>query len=153
MRARIVGVGQPVAGDDGVGPAVVEHLRRTGVPGIVDLTCAPDAVALIALLEGVDPVVIVDAVVDDVEAGRVLVLTPEMLRSAMPALLSTHGITVAQAIELARRLAPHTVAQGIRLVGVTIERPRAYGTALSPEVAAAVPEAAATALRLLAEAR
>jgi hydrogenase maturation protease len=65
--------------------------------------------------------------------------------------VSTHGLGVAQAIELARAVAPDGITPSIRIVGITIDRPLRYVQALSPPVAAAVAPAAARVRALVAE--
>jgi hydrogenase maturation protease len=144
MSARVIGLGQPAAGDDGVGIAVLERLREMGVPEGTELLEAREATALIALLETEKPVVLVDAVVGQDSVGEVLELDGMALgaRPHGPRLLSTHGVDVGQAIALARLLSPGAIASSIWIVGVTIERPDRYVHGLSPEVLAAVPHAA-----------
>lgn len=148
-RARIIAMGQDAAGDDGVGLAVLEWLRARGVPDGVELVCAAEDAALVGLLETLAPVVLVDAVLGS-PAGKVLDLAPEELAAALRP-LSTHGMGVAQAIELARVLTPTAVSPSIRVVGVTIARPERYERRLSPEVAAAVPRAGTRVLALVGE--
>ena len=65
--------------------------------------------------------------------------------------LSTHGISVAQAIALARALAPDAVSPMIRVVGVAIDEAAVGDTALSPPVAAALPRACTRVHELLRE--
>jgi hydrogenase maturation protease len=153
VRPRVVGLGEPAAGDDGVGVAVVEHLRRSGDGVALELLTAADASALVDLLVGADPVVIVDAIATSGPPGRVLTLTPAALATRKRALLSTHGVEVPQAIGLARTLCPATVARTVRIVAVTIAAPHRYASGLSAAVAAAIPVAAAAALRLARKTR
>jgi hydrogenase maturation protease len=141
-RTRVIALGQRAAGDDGVGLAVLEELRRHGVPEGIELVHAPEDGALITLLETRAAVVLVDAVLGR-EPGEVLELAPEELEARGLRPVSTHGLGAAQAIALARTVAPATVAPAIRIVGVTIAPPARYVQALSPAVAAAVPRAAA----------
>ena len=62
--------------------------------------------------------------------------------------LSSHGLGVAEALEVARALHGDGAVGEVQIVGVVIERPRAPGSGLSPAVAAAVAPAAALARRL-----
>ena len=78
-------------------------------------------------------------------------LAPEDLSQSAPQPASSHGISAAQAIELAGALSPNGAPPRIRVVAVTIGRPDRYRTGLSPEVAAAVPEAADRVLSLLGD--
>ena len=149
MGARVIGIGQQAAGDDGVGIAVVRHLREHGGLNGAELVEAAEPSALIPWLEGADSVVLVDAVLGGGEPGDVLRLTPESLAGGGVQPLSTHGMGVAQAVELARTLAPDSTARRIWIVGVCIARPERYSRALSAEVERAVLRAAALVVDLL----
>ena len=139
-RARVIALGQTAAGDDGAGLAVLEALRREGLPPAVELVHAADDSALVTLLATPAPVVLVDAVLGGTP-GEVIELGPEQLDARDVRPVSTHGLGVAQAIALARTLAPDTVSPAIRIVGITIAPPARYLQALSPAVAAAIPRA------------
>jgi hydrogenase maturation protease len=140
VRALVIGLGQPAAGDDGVGVAVLERLRTDGVPPGVELVRAVEPTALVELLAVQVPVVLIDAVAS-AAPGEVLELGPDELagRGAPP--YSTHGLDVERAIALARALSPR-ITPALRIVGVGIARPPLRATGLSPAVAAAVPRAA-----------
>ncbi len=144
--AVIVGVGQPMAGDDGVGIAVAELLARQGIA----VRTATDASPVLSLLEDGARVIAIDAVVGAGRPGDVVVLDGEKLAAGVAgaAPVSTHGLGLADAIGLARALHGDDAARAVTVVGVIIERPRALGAGLSPGVAAAVEPAAAMALRL-----
>ncbi len=150
-RARVVGLGQPAAGDDGVGLEVVAYLRRRGVPAGVELLMVREPSALVPLLlAGTAPVVLVDAAVGDAvlgdPPGSVLDLTVDLLARRTPRPVSSHGLDLGGAVELARVLGDGEVSGRIRVVAVAIARPRGLSCGLSPEVAAAVPVAAARVL-------
>lgn len=147
-RARVIGLGQAAAGDDQVGLAVIEHLRRACVSNGVELLAAAEPSALLPLLETTAPVVLVDAVLA-MPAGEVLVLEPAELEERGLSTMSTHGLGVAQAVALARLLSPTAVSPSIHIVGVSISRPERFQQGLSSEVAAAVPLAAEHVLRIL----
>jgi hydrogenase maturation protease len=147
---RIIGLGQPVAGDDGIGHAVLAALRESKTDPGIELIEVSEATALLAWLETEDEVVVVDAVVGAGSAGQVLVVDPGDLATIGGMAVSSHGVGVPQAIELARILNPDTVSTNIRIVGVTIDPPDRYGQTLSPAVAAAIPQAVATIRHLIA---
>ncbi|HEY2105020.1 MAG TPA: hydrogenase maturation protease [Candidatus Binataceae bacterium] len=149
MAARIIGIGQQWAGDDGVGLAVIRKLRE--FDGQVDLVEVDEPTRLIDLLtDGADPVVLVDAVLDDGPAGRVLLIDPQTPGGQCRPLLSTHGVGVMEAIELARVAYPDRTAQRISIVGITIQETFRRGNGVSRAVERAVPRAAEQALALAA---
>lgn len=140
MPAIVVGIGQPLAGDDGVGPMVARMVAADGQAAVE----AADASVLLPLLAAGRRVVIVDAVIADRPSGTVLHLSAPALAGEV-APLSSHGLGLAATLEMARVL--YGEAQ-VEIVGVVIARPRA-GDGLSPEVAAAVAPAAALVWRLV----
>jgi hydrogenase maturation protease len=149
VAARIIGVGQQWAGDDGVGIAVIRKLREAAAR--CELIELNEPARLIDLLtDGADPVVLVDALLDDGPSGRVLLIDSHRRDARSKHLLSTHGLGVMDAIELARALHPARVAPRIFLVAITVQEAARRGVGLSPVVDAAVPRAAAQALMLVA---
>lgn len=151
MRARIIGVGQELAGDDAVGLAVLRELRRRKCKA--DLAEIDDPSQLVDLLTGgADPVVIVDALVGADAPGRIRLIQWEGVRARREALLSTHGLGLIEAVELARIAHPQKVAHRIFVLGITIGPVSLYSSHLSPAVLAAVPRAAVRAMMLCARA-
>jgi hydrogenase maturation protease len=140
MTTCVVALGQPFAGDDGVGLVVLDRLRGSALPSHVELHAARDATALIELVTRAARVIIVDALLGDTAAGTVRVLRPEQLEAGMSTAISSHGVSVGDALGLARSLSSHC-ANDIRIVGIGIDRPRVIGRALSPAVEAALPHA------------
>ena len=148
MRARVIGLGQAAAGDDGVGLAVLAYLRERGVPDGVEALLVSEPSALIPLLETPVPVVLVDAVLGT-PPGEVIELGPDELDNRALLSVSSHGMGIPQAVGMARVLAGDAVSPSIRIVGVTIVQPDRFQHGLSPEVAAAIPRAAERALALV----
>lgn len=140
---RVVGVGQRAGGDDGAGPSVIERLRASGQNDGVTFHEITEPSALIELLDGANRVIVVDAALtNQKEQGEILVLSPEEVDASALAPVSTHGMSVGQAIALARVLHPASVCRDIRLVAIVAERPCGVVFGLSERVAAAIPRAA-----------
>ena len=148
MLARVIGLGQRAAGDDGAGIAVIEALRRAGVPEGVECAVAAGPSALVSLLWTPDRVIVVDAVVAPL-GGEVIDIDVDRIDPSAPLGVSSHGLGVRQAIELARLAEPELTSPDIRIVGVSIARPSRYVERLSPVVAAAVERAAQRILELV----
>ena len=63
----VLGLGNPLRGDDGVGPRVVKELARRGLPeGVTTLDGGTGGLNLLPMLEGWERVIVVDAA----EMGR-----------------------------------------------------------------------------------
>jgi hydrogenase maturation protease len=102
VRVRVIGVGSAARGDD-AGLRVARALATGPLPAHVAVACCerplPD---LLDALEGVDAVILVDAMRSGAAPGSVRRLAREELASR-PA-TSSHGFGVARALDLAEAL-------------------------------------------------
>lgn len=145
MVVRIIGVGRRAGGDDGAGPAVIDQLRKGGKSIDYELHEIPEPSALIPLLEESERVIVVDAALGAGAPGTVLVLRPDDLDARPMASVSTHGMSVGQAITFARVLGPEKVCRQIFVVAIAAEKPAGVTFGLSTQVAKAIEQAAHTA--------
>lgn len=128
----VIGVGNPWRGDDGIGHAVVHALQDT--PGLTTATTSGEPAELMDLWRGYEHVILVDAIVTGAAPGTLHRLDA---REPLPrgARYSSHGIGLAEAVELARSLGelPDTlIVHGIEPACLE------DGAGLSPEIQAAV---------------
>jgi hydrogenase maturation protease len=131
-RVLVIGVGNAYRRDDGVGLVVARRLRAEVPERVAVREESGEGAALMAAWEGADTVLIIDAVHSGAAPGTVQRL--DAGERAIPADLfhfSTHAVSVADAVELARalgQLPPRLVVYGIE--GRDFEA----GVGLSPEV-------------------
>jgi hydrogenase maturation protease len=144
---RIIGLGQPFAGDDAVGLAVIAHLRAQHLADL-ELCEAVDATELITLLAQGDRAVLVDGAIG-VPVGLVRQIALDELDNVSPLGASSHGIGVHQAIGLAGALSPGAAPLWLRLIGIGIAMPTPGQPRLSPTVRTAISVAAALAVALV----
>ncbi|MGD2103555.1 MAG: hydrogenase maturation protease [Anaerolineae bacterium] len=130
----ILGLGNPLRGDDGVGPRLVEGLKRRCLPeGVTALDGGTGGLDLIRLLEERRRVVIVDAADVGREPGEYVRFTPDQVRLAGASnALSLHHAGLSEVLMLADALdleLPEIVIFGVQ--------PEAIGwhEGLSPAVA------------------
>ena len=138
---RVIGIGQPIAGDDGVGIAVTQALRHTKLPYNVDIVTLGDPVDLIEQLRGAKHVILVDAVIGDQTPGSIAFLTVDDLADNGYTPVSSHGISIVQAIHIARALTPKDVAADIQILAIFIDIPKQNTFELSANITAAIPKA------------
>ena len=143
-RTRIIGLGNPILGDDGVGWRVVEAMRARLNDEAVDVLClSVGGVSLMEQLVGCDRALLVDAVVTGGAQGEVLSVPLDGLGDpSCGHTASTHDTTLTTALSLGRALhAP--LPEDIWVVGIEVDprRLHEFNEELSPEVTAAVPEA------------
>ena len=143
----VVGVGNRGRGDDGVGPTVVDALEKLDDCRAETQIVVGDLSDLVMQWGPNQDVVVVDAMVSGAMPGTVLVT--DALESELPTaelLMSSHGVGLAETVELGRLL--NRLPRSLAIV--TVEG-RSFGQfdSLTPEVANAVPSAIARILELL----
>lgn len=141
MKTLVLGLGNSILTDDGVGLAVAEEVGRRLHAG--DVTVAEASVGGLSLLElvvGYDRVVIIDAIqTGSCEPGEVHRLRPDEFHGRVRA-LSMHHISLASALELGARLGM-PIPRQIVIFGIEAADVDTFGEQLTPAVAAAVPGA------------
>ena len=102
----ILGVGNLLRKDDGVGVQAVQRLKGLSLPGGVKVVDGGMAgVGLLDMLEGFERAVIIDSADLGLDPGSVVKFGPEAIRFRSPELrLSLHSADVAGVLELARLL-------------------------------------------------
>jgi hydrogenase maturation protease len=133
----VVGLGNPLAGDDGVGWHVVEELERRELPTAIELVRGgTDLLALQPLFEGRHHAILVDAMLGTGNVGDVHVIDDAGELDDRQG--GAHQLSAVQALALMRAVVPaiRTVRVTWVVVEVSVVTP---GALLSPEVRAALP--------------
>lgn len=133
----MVGIGNPLAGDDGAGVEVVSRLesRFAAVDGVLFTVLDGDLWALDDLLDTTERLIVVDAVIGDPPGTIVTLLDAPPTHAA--SLHQTDVGTVLATLAAARGAAGFPE---VEIHGITIATPRELGVGLSPAVAEAVEE-------------
>ncbi len=135
----ILGVGNTLYGDDGLGVRVAEELTRHNLPaGVAVEVAAVSGINLVLRMDGWKRVIIIDAVQMGEKPGAWRRFRAEDVRYfAGGQGLSLHETGVAQALELAEALGK--LPEEVLIYGVEPERLE-ISEELSPPVQAAIPE-------------
>jgi hydrogenase maturation protease len=106
VRTLILGLGNPLRGDDGVGAAAISWLQARGLPpGVVALDGGTSGLELVLAMAGYDRVIIVDAADLHRAPGAWIRFRPDMTRlSEVEPLLSMHDAGLPEALALAASL-------------------------------------------------
>ncbi len=152
-RTIVVGLGNPLLGDDGIGWVVADAVadRLTDRAPAVELDrLAVGGVALMERLVGFDRAIVVDALVDgEGNAGDVSVRPLAALgRRSAAHLDSSHDASLIAALDAARALGAR-LPDEIVVVGISARSVDRFGEGLSAPVAAAVGDATREVLQLL----
>ncbi len=134
-RTYVVGFGNLLMSDDGVGIRVVEELANDKLPaGVTAIDGGVSSLEVLGSLLAASRIIIVDALTGGGEPGTVYRLAPADLGPAEPAAgFSLHDFSLPQTLALlaARAALPPMVIYGIEPAEL------AMGLVLTPEVAAA----------------
>ncbi|MEV6020184.1 MULTISPECIES: hydrogenase maturation protease [unclassified Streptomyces] len=136
-RVVVIGVGNPLRGDDGIGPAAVEALRGQVPDGTVLAVSDADPGRLLDLWRGADTVVIVEAVrTRSNRPGALHTLTLPEAAGHHRGAASTHGLGLGGCLALAEALdllPPRLVVHAMQVADLGL------GTCLSEVVRSALP--------------
>jgi len=147
----VVGLGNPLLGDDAAGLAVADELERLlagrPLPGVTVARSYRGGFELLNLVNGFDHAVLVDALVrEDPVPGRIHELDAGGIAGSAR-LVGSHEVDLATALEVGRR-AGLAMPASVRVVGIEAADVLSFREQLSAAVAEAVREVA---LRLHAE--
>lgn len=145
----VLGVGNDLYHDDGVGVAVVGELAAEALPPRVRVIEGHvGGLDLLFDMEGAEHVIIVDAVQMEREPGEVVVFTLDEVKMLPPGrIASLHHISLDQVLELGGLLGVRPL---IHVVGIEPAE-LGPGPGLSPQAQHAVPVAVAKVRELLGE--
>jgi len=138
-RVLVLGIGNILMGDEGVGVYVVRHLETLSLPGEVD--CLDGGVGGLTLLEPMQlakRIVIVDATIDGAPVGSVNRLRPRFSKD-YPRTLTAHDIGLKDLLDVFYLLGDEA---DVTLFAVSIAPPSGVATQLSAELERRVPEIA-----------
>jgi hydrogenase maturation protease len=137
MKTLVLGIGNPILGDDGFGWNVIEVLRSRfpgdGVPELELDCCAVGGLELVERLAGYDRCILIDAVhAPSAVPGRV---SRCHISQGIPQTVNqAHGLTFSQALTLASRLSI-LIPEDITLYTIEITEQMDFTEVLSPAVA------------------
>jgi len=141
MKTLILGIGNPILQDDGVGLHVVQHMQHMVHDSSVVLdTAYTGGLNLLDHMRGYDRAILIDAVRH--EAGR----PGDVHRFSLSDTKVTHAgnphdVSLPEALLLARRIGEEHLPKEIIIVGIVVNPSFEFGEQLSDEVEAAIPRA------------
>ncbi len=142
MKTLVLGLGNPLRGDDGLGPAVIKWLQERGLsPGMVAIDGHTAGLDLVSTLAGYRRAIIVDAADMGRAPGEWARFTPAQVRweSSGPTgvAVSLHAAGLADALALGAALG--VLPEEVVIFGVQPAR-LDWTPGLSAEAQAAMPE-------------
>ena len=139
-KMKILGCGNTLMGDDGVGIRVIERLQEMKLPESIEIIDAGvGGMAILSWIEDADKVIIVDAVQTGNEPpGTVYMFTDKELPPSDMFMLSLHDLNLVDTINVGRVV--QKMPDEIVIIGVEVKRVAEFTKELTPEVEGAIPE-------------
>jgi hydrogenase maturation protease len=153
LKTLVVGLGNPILGDDGVGWVVAEEVKKHIPPELpVDVDCLSlGGISLMERLIGYEHAILIDAFLSDHEEGSIIVSKlDELPNYSAFHLTSVHDMSLQNAIEMGRQLGAD-LPEEIIVVGVSASHVYDFSEELSPPVQDAVPKMTAVVVDLLTQ--
>lgn len=150
MKTLILGLGNPILTDDGVGVKVAEAVRKllpADSPVEIDEACI-GGLELMERVLGYDQIILIDAMHNDRNTpGVIHRLTLDDLRTISPTQhsASAHDTSLVTALDMARQM-DYPVPQDFIIYAVEVENILDFSDEPTPAVAAAIPKVTAAVL-------
>jgi hydrogenase maturation protease len=143
----VIGLGNTLMGDDGVGAEVARRLAHDSLPADVEvIEGGPDLLRWQDEMHGRRRVVLLDAVLEDGPPGNLQLF--EDCGGLDGAQHNAHHLSAAQAVQLLQCAYPPLRAVRFTLIAITVASAR-IGTGLSPELTGRLPEIVDAVLRVM----
>ena len=153
MKTLVLGLGNPILTDDGVGVWVARMVQRALPPdsGVEVSEASLGGLALMERMVGYDRVILIDALqTGGGQPGAIRRLTLDELASISPTqhAASAHDTNLVTALEMGQRM-QLALPREVIIYGIEVEQVFEFGERPTPAVAAALPRAAAAVLEEL----
>jgi hydrogenase maturation protease len=150
-KTLVLGMGNPILTDDGVGIHVVRALRaQTLPPGVFFAEAGIGGLRLLEEIAGYERVVLVDAILaPGGRPGEINLLEPRDLRTSLHS-GSAHDLSFTTALKLGRELGMDIPEDAhIKVVAIQAEDVQTLGEKMTPAVEASIPRAVEAVLEIL----
>jgi len=136
MRTAILGVGNLLMKDEGIGVHVAQACARLSLPEGVEVIDGGTSIELAFLADGFDKLIVIDAVKAGGEPGTIYHFSLEEIEHGQAPILSGHELGLAQAFSAS---ALERTPKEILIIGVEPSKID-WGLELSPELENKIPE-------------
>lgn len=139
MRILVVGVGNPILSDDGVGIYAARMLMERGIEGVSIEELPASGLELLDMVLDYDKVVIVDAIqTKGGSPGDHYIMAEEDFKRTVHG-TSPHGFNIATALAMGRQVVPERMPKEILFVAIEAADVDDFHEGLTPKVSASLP--------------
>lgn len=139
VKILVVGVGNPILSDDGVGIHAARRLKARMLPGVSVEELPASGLELLDMVLDYDKVVIIDAIkTRDGVPGDHYILAEEDFEKAVHG-SSPHGINIATALAMGRKVVPERMPKEVVFVAIEAEDLENVREEMTPRVSQKLP--------------
>ena len=137
-KTLVLGVGNPILSDDGIGIKVAQRLKEE-CPELEVIETSEAALTMLDVVcrDDCDKLIIIDSIKADGELGELYEFTLEDLRPAKD-FSSSHGVDIATVVELGQRL-EYRMPQDVSIYAVAIKDNTTFGEECTRKVEEKIP--------------
>jgi hydrogenase maturation protease len=141
LKILVLGIGNPILMDDGIGPRLIQELQgKISDPEVVLQETNLSGLSLLELLSGFDYAIIVDAVQSGGKPGEIYWLTPEDIGGQSGYTALHHNMDLLKVLKLGKNIAM-PIPGDVSILAIEAEDVTTFGESLTPQVEKAIPEA------------
>lgn len=139
MKTLVLGLGNPILSDDGIGIKVARAIKKK-VHNVEVVEASAAGFRIVDQIIGFDKLILIDAIqTKNWQPGTIQKLTPEDFKNTKHS-NSTHDISFFQALDIYRENG-ETVPEEIKIYVIEVEQTDVFSEELTPRVAQALSKA------------
>lgn len=141
MKTLVLGIGNPILGDDGVGVQVAQELAPLIKKDTVDVKdVSTSGFILLDIIRGYEKLVIIDAITTERgDPGEIYRLKPDDFFNTVHRTTSVHDANLPTVIALGNKLIPEEMPREIVIFAIEVQEIEQFTTEMTPPVKEAVP--------------
>ncbi len=139
MKVLVLGIGNPLRSDDGVGIHVIEALKDENLGKSVDIKEGLSGLDMLNAIIGYERIIMIDAIKTGGEPGTIYKLSVEDLHAQQTLhAFSTHDVDIPTMLKLGRDLYPGKIPEDIVIIAVEAEDIETFSETCTPKVEKAI---------------
>ncbi|MFH0767558.1 MAG: hydrogenase maturation protease [Bacillota bacterium] len=142
MKTIILGIGNPILGDDGIGVHIARELqdKYSNLSNVTIDEAQTGGMNLIDLIRGYDRAILIDAIsIPNVSQGCVKRFDVKEMESVHS--FNPHDVTLLEALDLSEKIGDRTIPKDIIIIGINLKvMPLEFSDSLSSEIREVMPK-------------
>jgi len=141
VRTLVLGIGNPILGDDGIGFHIAQELAKQIKDENIDVKdTSADGLNLLELILGYDKLIVIDALMTkDEKVGEIYRLKPENTGKPASVTVSPHHFNLATTIEIGKKLFAGQIPEEIIVFGIGTQEVARVTEEITAKVKEAIP--------------